>query len=744
MRTAWRLTIFATALVAQVTALAQLQPQRSGTESLNADVLPPEKRAKFAQANPEDITDENFPELIESFDYPNADISEVVKAISKLTGKNFILEDNVRGKITIIAPSQITVAEAYKAFLSALAINGYTIVPSGQFLKIRQARTAQRDSIETYAGAYFPNTDQLITRIVKLKYINAEEVHKNLRILQSKDGEINPYPPTNSLIISDYGSNIERIQNILGELDVPGFEEQLAVIRIRFAKARDIADLIDQIINKGEGSRRGGGTRFGVPRFRPTTPGAAGATGGGTGAESYSLVVPDERTNSIIVVGNKAGIEKIRGLVAKLDFRLRPEDQGGVYVYYVRFGEAEQIANVLNGIAAEVKKAQQQQQQQQGGLGGYTPPPPPGMPGPTTEGAAGAVFGGDVKVAADKVTNSLIITASKQDYEVVKNLLAKIDISRDQVYVKAIIMEMRSQKENSWGINYYRFNADSNGIGRIGFRSGDISELTNPTGDAGAILGFGSGDTFEMKLPTGSVTVPTLASLVKFLQRNVGGNVLSTPQVVALDNEEALLEVGEVIPVGRSESTTGSTVTSSTQRENATIKLTITPSISPDTDSVRMKIDQQIKQATKRKVEAQQLAEAAVVMDTRNLKTVIVVDSGDTAVLGGLMTDVEDESVTKVPVLGDIPILGWLFKGKTTSKSKSNLVIFLTPKIIRNAKDSNDVLNAKLNERVDFLQRNMGGRDPHGAQIDALPRKSKNGTSSSEEVNEEEPAAETF
>ncbi|MCB0392552.1 MAG: type II secretion system protein GspD, partial [Bdellovibrionales bacterium] len=289
--------------------VAQEQDNTSDVQQLKND-----KKLKFSEANPEDITNENFPDLVESFDYPNADISEIVKAISKLTGKNFILDSNVRGKITIIAPSQITVAEAYRAFLSALAMNGLTIVPSGNFLKIRQARAAQRDSLETYTGEYFPNTDQIITRIIKLKYISAEEVYKNLRILNSKDGESHAYGPTNSLIITDYGSHIERVVNILKYLDVSGFEEKLAVIRIKFAKAKDIADLINKIINKDTGSQSN------VPRFRRTTQ---KDTSGG-GSESYSLVVADDRTNSVIVVGNDAGIRKIRKLVSQLDFRLRP------------------------------------------------------------------------------------------------------------------------------------------------------------------------------------------------------------------------------------------------------------------------------------------------------------------------------------------------------------------------------------------------------------------------------------
>lgn len=684
------------------------------------DEKDPKKKA-FAFANPEDITNENFPDLIESFDYPNAEISDVIKAISELTGKNFIVDPQVRGKITIIAPTQVSVAEAYKAFLSALAINGYTVVPSGKFLKIKAARNAQRDSIETYSGNYFPNSDQLITRIIKLKYINAADVNKELRILPSKDGEMVPYAPTNSIIISDYGSNIERVMNIINQLDVPGFEEQLTVIRIRYAKAKDVADLLDQIINKGE---KRGSNRFssGVPQFRRSS---GSETGGGSGAESYSLVVNDDRTNSIIVVGNKAGIAKIHQLIAKLDFKLRPEDQGGVFVYYVRHSEAEQIEKVLNGIAAEAKKASG------GGGGGGAPNNPTGVANPLSQGAR--VFGGEVQVAADKNTNSLIVTASKQDYEIVKNILSKIDIARDQVFVKAIIMEMNSTNGQNWGVDYYAFDRSSNGIGRMGFRSGEsIASLIDPAGDLGGILGFGSGQTFELKTAGGTATVSSLVGLVKFIKSSAGGNILSTPQIMALDNEEATIEVGEKIPVNLSQNqaAVGGNVSTTANREDVTIKLIITPFISPDTESVKMKIEQHVAQLSQTEVKGD-LGKAAVATTKRLIKTQIVVNSGDTAVLGGLMSDSETEKITKIPVLGDIPILGWLFKGKNSQKSKSNLVVFITPQIVRDSQDNADILNFKIDERIDFIKNSMGGRDPHGEIIDKLPRRASNSRSSS-------------
>ncbi len=672
-------------------------------------------KTNFAQANPEDITNENFPNLIESFDYPNAQLSEVVKAISKLTGKNFILEKNVGGTISIIAPSQITVAEAYNAFLTALAMNNLVVVPSGKFLKIRQISQATREAIDTFAGNYFPNSDQFITRIVKLKYINAEEVEKTISPLINSQGSIKTYSPTNSLIITDFGSNIERIVNILNQLDVPGFEEKLVVIPIKFARSKDIADLIDQIINKGDKNK----SQFssGIPRFRS---GGSQSASSGSGAANFSLVIPDSRTNSIIVVGNDGGIARIRGLVAKLDFRLKPEDAGGVNVYYVRYGEAEKISNVLGGIATESTKSKSQANSSATSNAGS------GIPGAI--GAAPvsqAVFGGDVKVTPDKENNALIITASKQDYEIVRTILAKIDIPRDQVFVKAIIMEMGVNNATDWGVNYYKF--AEGGVGRAGFVTSSVSELLDPTKDSGLVFGFGSGSTVEVKSPgaASGIEVPSLLSFIKFLKKNNSGNILSTPQISAIDNEEALIEVGDNVPVSLNVSTSSTGQTApQVDRKDLTLKLKITPFISPDTDSLRLKIEQEVKQLSAAPITADELSKRAIAYSTRTINTSIIVNSNDTAVLGGLMSDNETENVNKVPILGDIPILGWLFKSKNVSKAKKNLIVFITPKIIRNAQDSSDLLDQKLNERIDFIQQNMKGRDPYGYEIDRMPRRS--------------------
>ncbi len=690
-------------------------------------------KINFANAQPEDITNKNFPDMIESFDYPNANIADVVKAISKLTGKNFIIGQGVTGKISIIAPSKITVAEAYKAFLTALAMNNYTVVPDGAFLKIRSLQEASKENIDTYSGAYFPHSDQLITRIIKLKYINADDIQKTLQGLINPNGNIEVYAPTNSLIITDLGSNIYRIQNIIDQLDVPGYEQRLVVIPIRYARAKDIADLISKIISQQQGGQNQ--FRPGFPAFRPfgQQPPSTG------GAANYSLVLPDLRTNSIIVVGNDAGIKRIRGLVAKLDYPMRNAAGSGVYVYYVRYGDAESIAKVLNGIAAESKKEQKK-------AAAPTPQPEFGMP----ETAAAPVeaiqplFGSDVKVTSDKATNSIVVMASRQDWDVIHAILHKLDIPRDQVFVKSIIMEMDATKESNWGVNYFKFMPGTNGLGRWDLvTSSNAENLLNPINDTGLNLGFGSSDLVTVNTPligstmgtTGTTPgisnfqVPSLLGLINFIKTTTNANILSAPTLTAIDNEKSTIEVGEDVPISQTavQSTNG-IATPNIQRKDLTLKMEITPYISPDTNMVRLKLHNEIKQLAPQVSlgSATNLEANAVVYTTRDVNTQVIVNSGDTAVIGGLMQDKDTRTVTKVPILGDIPILGWLFKSDNPTKEKMDLLIFITPKIIRTTHQSHQVVNSQLAERLNFIKKYEDGRDPYGYEVNRLPRSADN------------------
>lgn len=672
---------------------------------------------KFSEAYPEEINSENFPDMLDTFDYPNVEIKDLVQVMSELTGKRFIMADKIAGRISIMSPGPITIAEAYKAFLSALQMNDLTVVPSGAFLKIVRTRDATKDSIETYTGDYFPAADQMITKIIKLEYIPVAELDKSLRSLYSKDGDLKTYEPTNSLIISDYGSNVEKILGIIKELDVPGFEEKMEVIKIKYAQAKDIAELINNIINKGEDDKN-------VPRFRRRRDDEESS-----GSVSLSYVTPDERTNSVIVLGNKRGIEKAKELVATLDFKLEGDQQGGVYVYYVKYNNAEDIAKTLGGIADNSKKALEESAKKSG-VSNPNAAPPDAAPKTPAQ-----VFGSEVAIEADKNTNSLVVTASSQDYKRVLSILEKIDIPRDQVFVETIIMELSANNARDIGIDVA--NVVTNGeatetnptdnFGLQGFFGNDNGGLKDSLADpigflgglGGGILSFTAGKEKTIRIGDRNATVGSIVGMVKLLQQYRVGNVLSTPKIMALDNEEAILEIGQDIVVGNTVSANAAGgALQGQQRQKIATKLEITPSISPSTDSVRLKLKQTINDVANREGDFPDINE-------KLLQTNLVVPNGDTAVLGGLVSEKTSDTTRKVPLLGDIPILGWLFRSKSKSVDKSNLMLFITPKIVRNPVHQKALLDDQLDKRLKFIKKNMKGVDPHGEKVDELSKINK-------------------
>lgn len=703
------------------------------------------KGVKFSDAYPEEINSKNYPNVIDTFDYPEIEIKDMVLVMAELTGKRFITGSDVKGKISIVSKDPITVAEAYKAFLSALRMNNLTIVPSGKFLKIIRENDAPKSPVETYTGEYFPDADQVITKILKLKYIPAGELDKALRALYSRAGDLKVYEPTNSLIITDYGSNVEKMVNIINELDVPGFEEKMEVIPIKFAKSKDIADLVNKIINKGESS-----SSSSVPRFRRSGSNDESSKG----SVNLSYVTSDDRTNTIIVLGNKAGIGKAKELIKKLDFGLTGEEEGGVFVYYVKHNDAEEIAKTLGGIAEDSVKAQEEAAKATGGTSSRINTPSTVV----TPKTAAQVFGGEVKIKADKNTNSLIITASAQDYRIVKTLLAKIDLARDQVFVETVIMEMNVDKTRDVGLDIVRIQpagassptAPANGFavqGILGNKDGlgaFIAQPESALGTLGGILTFGGGKDVSLNIAGRTVTVPTINGLLRLIQTTKLGNVLSTPKIMAMDNEESEIEIGQDIALGIDNQTNANGTTSATQRrKKVSMKLTITPSISPESEAVRLELAQTVQDVVTP-------GDINTAINDKALKTNIVVPNGDTAVLGGLTSTKTSNTITKVPLLGDIPILGWLFRSKTNNTNKTNLMLFITPKIIRNPAQNKSLVKEQLEKRLDFIKREMNGVDPFGGKVDEISKiKSplQDGSDWDEDLPEElkeEPATESY
>jgi general secretion pathway protein D len=624
-------------------------------------------------------------EVVTDFNFPDADIMDIAKALGKLTGQNFILDKDVKGRITIISNSAITVKDAWRAFLTALDMNGFALIPSGKFIRIARQRDARDKQLRTYTGKYAPDSDALITRLFSLKFLSAEEVARNFRSFMPANSRIIPYEQTNTVIVTDTGSNIAKLAKLLDILDVESYDAGIEVIAVKYASAVELAKLVDQLL-PGSGGGAGAGPRF---------PGAGGR-GGFTSRKTkeggiINTIIADERTNTLIVHANTKGADQVRELINKLDKKLPAALGGGkIHVIYLQFADAEQISNTLNNLA-------------QGG--GAAKAPSSGAGGTGVNPVQATLFEGNIKIAADKSTNSLVVTATGNDYITLQQVVNRLDIPRDQVYAESYIMEISLRKEFNFSANILN---PSSGIGSL--PSSDLSSfIANPLSASGAIIGFTSGGSKTITAGGQSVQVHTVQGLIKFLQTNTNASVLATPQILTLDNTEATFESAEKIPV-LSQTVSNGTVSTGTTKEDVSISLKIKPAINKMSNFVKLDIEAKLQDFSNRKL-PDALANQAVAINSRTAKTSVVCADGDTIVLGGLVRDVANDTVAKIPVLGDIPVLGWLFRSKDTNSTKSNLLIFITPKIIRQYEAVRGILDRKLKERDDFLERAVGGVD---------------------------------
>ncbi len=610
------------------------------------------------------------PDIVTNFDFPDADIVEIAKTLGRLTCHNFMFDKDVRGKISIVSNAPITIGDAWKAFLTSLDTNGFSLIPSGKYFRIARQRDAKDKQIKTYVGDSAPDNDMYITRVIPLKYINAEEVSRVFRNFMPPNTRIISYDQTNTLIITDTGSNIKKITDMLYVLDVETFDEKLEVVKIRFASAQEIAKLIDQLLPNTTGGGAGGVAGGGMPRFRGGQ--ARRTKEGGV----ISNIIPDDRTNSVIISANGRGLEQVKELIDKLDAKVTQSTAGSrIQVVYLQFADAEQVANTLNSLAT--------------GSSGASRPSGQITPGGTASPAP--IFEGSIKISPDKATNSLVITGSPSDYQTMLRVIQKLDVPRDQVYVEAFIMEMIVDKTFELGTSIAN---PTNGIGFMP-NSDLASFLVNPLSVNGLVMGFqgGSGSkTFTVPGSSQSISVKSIQGLIKALQLNSNANILSTPQILTLDNQEATIEVAEMIPVPTFNAISGGGGSTSVSREKIALSLKIKPQINKASDFVKLDIDQKFEDISNR-TPPKAVADLAFGTQSRASKTTVVVQDGDTVALGGLVRDKVTETATKIPLLGDIPILGWLFRSKTTQTQKQNLISFITPKIIKQYQNVRKILD---------------------------------------------------
>jgi general secretion pathway protein D len=656
----------------------------------------------------DDESAEGSKEMVTDFNFPDADILDLAKTLGKLTGKNFILDKDVKGKVSIITNSPISVSQAWKLFLTALDVNGFALVPSGAYLRIAKQRDARDKQLKTYTGDSSPDTDALITRVFSLKFISAEEVSRTFRNLMPATSRIIPYEQTNTVIVTDTGSNITRLAKLLEILDVEGFDAGIEVIPVKYASAAELSKLIDTLI---PGTAAGAGPPGGPPGM-PRVGGRFNARRTKEGG-IINTIIADERTNTLIVHANVKGTDQVRELVAKLDLKV-PTSQGGgkVRVVYLQFADAEQVANTLNNFSSQSKSP------------GFSPP---GGGGTGSNPIAGSLFEGSIKISPDKATNSLVITASPSDFVTVQRVINQLDIPREQVYVEVVLMEVAMVRGMDLSANMaapnWLIGSTPGGAADLSFlMSGPLGVLSN----AGALvtLPFPGLGKSTITTPQG-VQIPDMPNafaILKAAQNNQNISILATPQIIALDNTEATFVSDEKIPLQTTTQVQGAGSNvgfGTTQTISTSIK--IKPQINKMINFVKMDVEVKLGDIDNSNVPQNVKANANGTTERKSQTTVLVGDS-DTVVLGGLIRDKSSDQTVKVPLLGDIPILGWLFKSKTTKVEKRNLLIFMTPHIVRQYAKIRTILDKKLKERDEFLELNSGGTDPLRYQRDEMIR----------------------
>jgi len=655
---------------------------------------------------------------VKNFDLPDKDIRDVVTLISKWTGKNFILDNKVRGKITIIGPSQVTLQEAYNAFLSALDANGLTTVQSGKFIRIIESAEARRSPVKTYAGDYAPKDDQFITRIFQLKYINADEVSREFRDLTTRQGKLFAYEPTNSIIITDTGSNIQRIKEILDTLDVKSFETTLHVLRIKNSSAKTISEMLGEIYGD---DKKSGGASAGARTFRRSS--LERTRGGGV----ITRIIPDEATNSLVVLANQAGFLQLVKLVDRLDVRVT--DTGRIHVYYCEYAKAEDLAATLaslsqsgpggKGSSRKTNVTSPQSTTPAGGQAGQTP----SVFGTSSTGPVSAELDGGVRVTSDSATNSLVITSNASDYKTLKRVLKKLDIPRLQVFIESAIMEISLDRATQFNVN-----SALGAPGARGFAGGFIGDQNSITSfitgqpPAGATIPIFAGPGWQSTISGQQVGVNAFMGLLNFLTTNTKTSVLSTPQIIALDNEKAQFKVQDEIPVQSSFTLNPGATTTTVGTGNITIlksgiDVSLTPQVNAASRTIRLQIEQTVDTLKGNNAVPQALSQIQKAKTTRVTNTTVSVKDQDYVMLGGLISDTVTENENKVPLLGDIPILGWLFKSKNFETIKTNLVILLHPRIIGTTLEATNIVSEKLDRRKEYVDEELNKEDPNAEDI---------------------------
>lgn len=595
----------------------------------------------------------------------DADIVEVIAMVSEVTGKNFVVDQRVRARVTVISAQPLSPDALYQTFLSVLQVHGFVAVASGEVIRIVPEATGRHVGSADIAQPFTRPDDEIVTQVIEVLNVPAAQLVPVLRPLLPQFGTVAAFGPSNMLIVSDRAGNVDRVVSIVRRIDLAG-DQEVEVIRLQHASASEMVRLMQALM---QGQQRSEGM-------------------------SAPSLVADERTNSVLLGGDRTQRLRLRALLAHLDTPL--ESDGATQVIYLRYGDAESISTLLRGYAEGRAAAA-------------------GSGGSGTAGSSG-VSRENVSILPDVATNALVITAPPSAMRSIRSIIEQLDIRRAQVLVEAIIVEVTNDRSAEFGVQWA---VDPRDGGR----------------DAGAIINFGRGGTgiIQAARDPASVTAPdgltlgigrirtggtSFGALLRALAGDANTNILSTPHLVAMDNEEAYINVGQTVPFVSGQFTgtgTGGGQVNPFQtinREDVGLRLKITPKIN-EGNAVQMLIESEVSSLTQAPAGAVDL-----VTNKREINTRVIVEDGDIIVLGGLMDDSLQSNQERVPILGSIPILGHAFRYQRTSTVKRTLMVFLRPQILRDAGSANYHTNQRYRQMQRLQEELEGERVPLMPEIE--------------------------
>jgi len=581
-----------------------------------------------------------------TLNFSDADLVAVINSVSQITGKNFIIDPRVKGKVTVVSSKPLNEDEVYSVFLSILQVHGFATVPTDNAIKIIPDATAKQSAAPSTPSSVNPG-DQLITRVLQIDHINAAQLVPILRPLVAQQGHLAAYATTNVLIISDRASNILRIDRIISQMD-KAVDSDIEVIKLRYAFAAEVVRLL---------------TSINLAAAEQKNP-----IGGGI------KIVADERTNSILLSGEKTNRLKYRAIIADLDAPV--ESTGNTHVVYLRYADATNVAAILSNVGAEALKAEAKNS----GVGA----------------AAGATV--SVSVQADESTNALVISAPASIFPSMRAVIQQLDIPRAQVHIEAIIAEISLDTSEELGVQWLVDGSSGSDGGPVFATqfpgSGiDFAAIREGAIPAGATLGLGS-------IVDSGVSFVTL---IRALAGDSDSNLLSTPSIVTLDNQEAEIIVGQNVPfvTGETTSAANSVVNPfrTIEREDIGVTLRVTPQIN-EGNAITMKIEQEVSN-----IAGSSAGAVDIITNKRSIKTTVQLEDNELLILGGLIDEILVDSVQKVPLLGDIPYIGVLFRATKTTSTKRNLVVFIRATVIKDPEKARLLSFKKYNYMRDLQMR---------------------------------------